>query len=137
MDHVRSLVALTHDRKAPDYIQFVAYLTIYTELRYKLAILKHYGSTLYPPNSLLATMPLPFDDLVQRNENIPYDSDEYARNLEKIEAMRLAKNAEIEELTMAFLESIETVLNSAYIKRYKYSPAYLDMLRRQLNNHLP
>ena len=137
MDHVRSLVALTHDRKAPDYIQFVNHLTIYTELRYKLEILLYYHCNSYPPNSLLATASLTFDELIKRNTEIPFDSDEYARNEAEIERIRTQKNAEIDSLSRDFAESIETILDSAYIKRYKYSLAYLDMLRRQLKNHLP
>jgi len=137
MDHVRSLVALTHDRKAPDYIQFVAHLETYTMIRYKLEVLKFYHVNSYPPNSLLATAPLTFNGLIARNKELSEDDAEYARNEAEIERMRMQKNAEIVLLTMDFNESIERLLDTDYIKRYKYSPAYLDMLRRQLKNHLP
>jgi hypothetical protein len=137
MDHVRALVALTHDRNAPDYLQFVSYLTIYTQLRYKLDILKYYHSNVYTPTSLLATAPVTLDRLVERNTEISADSTEYARNAAEIEKIRLEKNAEIESLTRDFIDSIDALVESTYMKRYKYSPAYLDMLRRQLNNHYP
>ena len=137
MDHVRSLVAFTHDRKAADYIQFVQYLTIYTELRYKLEILHYYRFNSYPPNSLLATAPLSFNELMLRNNEIPIESKEYERNTAQLESIRAQKEAEIQTLTNDFNESIETILESDYIKRYKYSLAYLDMLRRQLKNHSP
>ncbi len=137
MDHVRSLVAVTHDRKAADYIQFVQYLTIYTELRYKLELLQYYRCNSYPPNSLLATAPLSFDELILRNNEIPTDSGEYERNMVQLNKIRGQKEAEIEMLTRDFNESIEIILESDYIGRYKYSPAYLDMLRRQLKNRLP
>ncbi len=137
MDHVRSLVALTHDRKAPDYMQFVQHLTIYTELRYRLEMLRHYHSSSYPPNSFLATAPLTFNGLIERNSEISEDSAEYARNEAEIERIRSEKNAEIAMTTRDFNDSIENIIDSAYIKRYKYSLAYLDMLRRQLKSHLP
>ncbi len=137
MDHIRSLVAFTHDPKAADYIQFVAYLEIYTELRYKLEILKQYHDNSYLPNSLLATASLTLHQLIDRNSEIPYDSVEYKRNELEITRLQQSKEREIDAVTEDFNDSIEAVVGSVYIARYKYSGAYLDMLRRQLKNHCP
>ncbi len=78
-----------------------------------------------------------FNELMLRNNEIPVESKEYERNAKQLDRIRAQKEAEIEMVTNDFNESIETILESDYIKRYKYSLAYLDMLRRQLKNHSP
>jgi hypothetical protein len=138
MDHIRSLVALSHDKTAPDLVQFIAYYTIYTQLRYKLSILKSFRTNTYEPTrSLIATTPLGYGALVARNEEISTESDEYRNNEIRLSAIEAQKNAEIDIATTEFMISVDTLLESAYMARFKYSPKYLDMLRRQLWNHFP